>query len=308
MRSEILEIIKKWETLIDGLTVTGVCLGVSKTFEWFDGMVSDKARQDLSNWLLSSPKYTSTESWSAIFPALLDRIFGRKPFSLRFLFTSCLASFVAVGACTFGYIRIHHRDWEGLEFGPTLLVFIAISLILNCIPDYLSLLISRAIVRRMRKAQTSLKIFLLFLLDLGLTAFLSFCVVSYPLRHADLVDMGVRVLIDAGLDPEGKFANRSLDVIAHNFAATGVISGRSARSVFFYSAFFTSIWVWLYLSSAMSIRLIQKVRFLWMKIVPFLDVEKKPLIAIGRVAGLVAGAGYVILLGTFWVVRHWFLQ
>jgi hypothetical protein len=44
----------------------------------------------------------------------------------------------------------------------------------------------------------------------------------------------------------------------------------SGNGLFFYSAFFTSIWVWLYLVSIGLIRVVHKVRFVWIKIEPYL--------------------------------------
>jgi hypothetical protein len=38
--------------LIEGGTVIGVVVGTAKAFDWFQGMVSDKARQGISSWLV----------------------------------------------------------------------------------------------------------------------------------------------------------------------------------------------------------------------------------------------------------------
>jgi len=74
-------------------------------------------------------------------------------------------------------------------------------------------------------------------------------------------------------------------------------------AVFFWSAFFTSIWVWLYVLSIFAIKLAHKVRPLWLKLLPYLDIEKKPMQAVGRIAGIMAGAGYALILGIVWLVH-----
>ena len=84
-----------------------------------------------------------------------------------------------------------------------------------------------------------------------------------------------------------------------------LISHLDKWSAFFYSAFFTSVWLWLYVASIVIIKLLRSIRAAWVKVVPYLDIEKKPVIAIGRVAGLLAGAGYAVILGFIWIGRHW---
>jgi hypothetical protein len=76
-------------------------------------------------------------------------------------------------------------------------------------------------------------------------------------------------------------------------------------SIFFYSSFFTSVWVWLYVVSSVLIRMMQKVRRLWAEVLPFLEIEKKPLVAIGRVAGILVGSAYATVLGIVWLGHHW---
>lgn len=52
------------------------------------------------------------------------------------------------------------------------------------------------------------------------------------------------------------------------------------------------------------IKLLHNVRWLWAKVSRYLDIDKKPLVALGRVAGLMAGAGYALILGIAWSVKH----
>lgn len=76
-------------------------------------------------------------------------------------------------------------------------------------------------------------------------------------------------------------------------------------AIVLYSSLFTSVWVWLYVGTIFAIKLLHRVRSIWVKLTPYLDIEKKPLVAIGRVAGLLAGAGYAVILGFIWIGRHW---
>jgi hypothetical protein len=80
---------------------------------------------------------------------------------------------------------------------------------------------------------------------------------------------------------------------------------RSLFCVFIFSAFFTSIWLWLYLISTGLIRMLQRARTIWIRVLPFLDIEKKPLVAIGKVAGILAGGVFAAILWIDWLIRHW---
>ena len=52
--------------------------------------------------------------------------------------------------------------------------------------------------------------------------------------------------------------------------------------MFVLSSLFTSIWVWLYVGSIVTIRLLHNVRAIWVRMAPYLDIDKKPLVAMRR--------------------------
>jgi hypothetical protein len=100
-----------------------------------------------------------------------------------------------------------------------------------------------------------------------------------------------------GIGWMGLFAERKLILELFSF--------KNMDSPYLYGAFFTSIWVWLYVLSIFTIKLAHKVRPLWLKLLQYLDIEKKPMQAIGRIAGLMAGMGYALILALVWVSHHW---
>jgi hypothetical protein len=63
-------------------------------------------------------------------------------------------------------------------------------------------------------------------------------------------------------------------------------------TIFFYSTFFTSVWLWLYVASALLAKLIHRLRLASTRLLPLMDIEAKPLTVVGRVAGLLAGICY----------------
>src|SRR5271163_2104118 len=95
---------------LDTVSVVGVATGTAKTFEWFEGMLSDQGRAALKSWLLNSAGADPTNSWGEVFPKLIDKVFGERALSWKFFARSCVASLVAVLIVALVAIRLQHVD------------------------------------------------------------------------------------------------------------------------------------------------------------------------------------------------------
>ena len=75
---------------------------------------------------------------------------------------------------------------------------------------------------------------------------------------------------------------------------TGSGRGFSLGSVFFYSTFFTSIWLWLYLLAGALSSLVMGglATIQWTK--RFMDIEKKPILSIGTMSILLVSLGFLL--------------
>jgi hypothetical protein len=281
--------------LIDGGSVVGVVVGVAKAFEWLDGMVNDAGREALSNQLRDAPSDERMDSWATVFPKLIDTVFGKRPLSWTFFVRSCIASVLAVSVVTLIRFRLAHETVPTVpEFGIAAALFLLFVSLANFIPDYVSLLISRVIVKMMVLRNTTTNIFALLVLDTLLTAIVATFSVLVVLLAFEMTDVIVSHRVPLW--------NTVLDYWQ---SGEWLRLTRGGEGIFFYSAFFTSIWVWLYVLSIVVIKLLHHARAIWVKLTPYLDIEKKPLVAIGRVAGLLAGAGYAVILGFIWIGSHW---
>src|SRR5205814_1298720 len=89
----------------------------------------------------------------------------------------------------------------------------------------------------------------------------------------------------------------SVDTIRHHFRDSRQIN--SAR-IFFFPAFFTSIWLWLYAGSGFILKAARRfdIGFQWFN--AKFDIEKKPLQSIGLVAGVLVA----VLYWTAALIRH----
>ena len=250
-------------------------------------------------YLSNVPSEGQIESWGLVFPYLIDRVFGAKALSLRFFFRSCIASLLALLIVTPLYFVIVGSRVAGGSLWTVLNLVVLLSPFVNFVPDYLSLLITRAIVSLLAKRPTIKRALILFVVDFVLTAMVA--------------DLSVYFLLIMFVATIGLFTHPI--PLSGFFTLRGVASfmmllfkGRFYRilfSVFIFSAFFTSTWLWLYLISIGLIREMQRARNLWLKVLPFLDIEKKPVVAIGKVAGLLAGAVFAIMIGINWLLCLW---
>lgn len=63
--------------------------------------------------------------------------------------------------------------------------------------------------------------------------------------------------------------------------------------IFFYSTFFTSVWVWLYVVSGFALRMTESIRTNVSRAKAVLDIDDKPLRSIGFVSNILITAGYI---------------
>jgi hypothetical protein len=289
--------------ILKGTGFVGVVTGVAKAFSWVDDGISDESRLGLTKWLKDVPGDDEIDTWASVFPNLIDRIFGERARSWKFFFRSCAASLLAVSSITL--LTYLTSDRENLTAyigtGGFLEIVAILALSANCIPDYFSLLISRSIVKLMARHPKPLPVALLLISDIVITT--TVCVAALTLAFPVAIDISSLLLGIRGgpITPLGEIAFWFGHLTFHDI---GEYFTDPVMRIFVLASFFTSVWVWLYVLASVAIRLLHKVRFIWVKITPILNLDKKPLQSIGRVAGLIAGMGYVALIGGMWLYKH----
>ncbi len=279
----------------------GIAASIAKAFEWFDGALNDDSRFKLSLWLVSVPGDEQIDAWANIFPNLIDRVFGIKPLSWRFFQRSCVASLIAVIAClTLIAIAVGPRkftEWGRIGLFELFVAMLIPSVGYSFIPDYFSILISRTIVRMMSKRPKPFRVAGLLMLDTALTFILAYAAISL------VTTIWYRMLPWVKAD---SFWNNPIHQTYIIFYATyyNLTHDEYTTMIYLLASMFTSVWVWLYILASVTVRILHKVRFIWVKLVPILDIEKKPMQAIGRVAGAIAGCSYLALLCVVWLFKH----
>jgi len=120
-------------------------------FEKAEDTVTPEIKQGISGWLRKLDPAGRLSNWPSMFAAVFDRVFGERHLSWRCFWRSCVASLVAVIIPTLVWAAI--RPVEMTSFiqqytkGGAIWGIFGISAILNFLPDYISLLESRYIIR-----------------------------------------------------------------------------------------------------------------------------------------------------------------
>ena len=262
---------------------------VWKFFERVETFLTENTKLEIALWLLHGEKKaqgldSKAKNWPATFAKIFDQVFGEKHLTWRCFRRSFLVSVcgVALMFVLWGFSYPNQFvDYFRLNPHPVI-EYILPFLIVSAIPDYISLLKSRALIKVMGKAN-SLSVALLILLDFAVA--LSIAVGSYLLYDYRFIS------------PEHRVDDLR---ILHEAPTLNSRQGMAPLSAILYPAFFTTVWVTLYGISGLLLRFTKRIG-------PWLswfnrrfDIEKKPLGSIGPVAGALVAAAYSAVLILQW--------
>jgi hypothetical protein len=261
------------------LVAGGVLAGIVwKFFERVESVLNENTKLQIAVWLVGvKPIGPKMGPWPDTFAKVFDRVFGEKHLSWKCFWRSCVAS-VSVGFICLPFVlgftpSVIYEMWQMSKTDPKVrstIVFFACSIpVGSIIPDYLTLLETRIILRIMGD-QISRWVFLL-VLDLALT-----------FATAIVWTTSVMALIETSHSHQWLWQFQSLFFDAETPLGWIVIP----------SAVFTSIWLWLYAGSGFLLKAARRfdIGFEWLN--RKFDIEKKPLQSVGLVAGAFVAVVY----------------
>ncbi len=220
-----------------------------------------------------------------------------------------MASFAAVAIVILSFAAIQAEEFylfrmlvAGLTNGASgeelffLEVFLApffLAVVLNVVPDYVSLLETRYMILWMSRQRSSVRHMVLLLIDLAVTAAIGFMFIfgpylllmgSWPWEVPAFLWESIFTLswepfvrqTEAPFLPEGLFILLALGIC-------------------FYSSFFTSVWVWLYALSGLAVRVVGYFGIGIRGLRGILDIESKPLRSMGFVSIALVSLLFLIL-------------
>lgn len=299
--------------------------GIYKLFDAGEKALSDDGRRWISDWLYGLDVRSALSTWPSRFEGLFDSVFGKRLFSLPTFAKSTAASLLSLllTACLwFAASGYQYLDHESVlpHFSRLTRDALLVMAVINPLPDYISLVETRLIMRRLSKASSWLSRGGLIVLDLVLTSLIAvgesllFLTHNYwwpwYWRGANFYMLPLQYFFRLG--PRGSPAPNELlgGMVANLALYGGMEDGKNATlemlksqlllsdgvvslsGVILYSTFFTSVWAWLYLGSILAFYGGRRLGS-WADTVRLMfDFEKQPV----RSLGIAAAALWAVFL------------
>lgn len=257
--------------------------GIWALFDRAETVAHPKIRERMSDWLTSKTPI-QIANWPAMFASVFDRVFGEKHLSWKCFLRSAIVSALSVGIMSIVVTAIIGTSrWKAL-ISPNpiggVICFAGVVLCCNVLPDYVSLLETRLIIRFLSNARVLIHpVFLV--VDAAFTAMI-FGISLSLFDYAMKITMGVQ----------------------QNDLISMVVGGAtfwndnhfSMLGIFLYSTFATTVWIWLFVVSGLVVRFLSALGLSIRKIGTIFNVKEKPLRSMGFVSMVLVTAGFVVLL------------
>lgn len=267
-------------------------------FSRAETVASPEAKTAITSWLKNVKPEGTLSNWRSTFASVFDSIFGKKHLSRRCFRRSCVASVISVVTLMILWATMRPQQiWSYLDdphFWTHNFGVLFATLWLNFLPDYFSLLETRYAIGLMQRAHSWARIVLILIADLIATTLIAF--------SAFLAFLGFWYMM-AGHEPD------YLRWLVYDFVSHGIfLDATNYRGVpfgvWFYSTFFTSVWVWLYAISGLVVKLAGYLSIGFNRLKWFLDIENKPLQSLGIISMVLVtliylGVGFYRLVGSY---------
>ncbi len=271
--------------LLHAATWATIAFGIGYLFEQAENVASSETKAAVSRWLNNLDPAGAVASWPTTFATIFDHVFGECHLSWRCFSRSCVASFASVAIMTliWGMLRPSQFIEFFLSAGINAIFFIFIlTAILNLIPDYLSLLETRYVIKWMSRTSSRARILALLVIDFTVTGGIGLVAIS-----------GFGLLIPSNW---GTITNFISWFLRYSLPLSVPQTGVASLGIWFYSAFFTSVWVWMYVLSGSVVRLMEYLGIGVDRFKVVLDIENKPLRSLGFVSIILFTIAYVVAL------------
>ena len=181
-----------------------------------------------------------------------------------------MVSMMAVSVMTIVWTVLDIDSWQShllLNQGSIIVILFA-ALVFNLVPDYISLLETRWILRRVSHAGLK-KLIAIVVLDVIITGGIFVC------------GVGIIVILISSIDghPMG------VSEIAEFFSDWVLLKSYLDMpfGIFFYSTYFTSVWLYLFIAASISTKLLYSLGRTGNRVMALLKIEEKPFQSMGLV-------------------------
>ena len=255
-------------------TWLGFVAGTWALFKIAEDTINDTTRKRISNWLMNVSLSEAVSHWPEAFIETFDAVFGKRHLTFKCFRRSSIVSISLVILLMLLHCTLYpESEWAQMMQSPIgpIIVMVAtlfLAIVVNLLPDYISLLETRLILRYISQTNSVKRLILFLLLDFFLTWLIFYA-------YLGIIALVILVVHPSSVKPYSIWEELSL--------IPETMSLRCVIGIFWYSTFFTSIWIWLYFISTRIIRVFSRLESHMSNLISILDVEKKPLSAIGFV-------------------------
>jgi len=249
-----------------------------------------ESKKKVTAWI-KGLEVSSRNDLPQTFADAFDAVFGRRHFSLRCFFRSSVASFAFVIILQILFMSLN--PWEAGQMLAEPIVFLDIflfTIILNLLPDYLSLLETRFILRIMTKTSSTLRILILVIADFIFTTVIIvvvLLVIQFIVSSEFFTEPAGPAVADA--------FHYTVYLFRCGFAFSPMDDSDVTLGIFFYSTYLTSFWIWLYVLGLAIARILARLAMVWSGLKGFLNYTEKPLRCLGFLSMILVTVIYILI-------------
>ncbi len=238
-----------------------VAASLTALLTFYGGKLRQEKKSDIAAWLRDD--VASENHWAQSFIGLFERVFGADHWSWRCFRRSAIASLCFVALLWFVVGKVEPLNVRIGETWPLWRTLIC-ALLINVVADYASLFETRLLLRMLEQRRTVVVQAAVIILDAVLTGVIIYATIYLfalsPLYEGEL----------------GSFSQ--------------ILGAFSLFSVFFYSTFLTSIWIWGFILFCSLLRLAR-----WLNIAELFNIDENPMLMIATILGVISFLGLAVL-------------
>lgn len=286
--------------------------GIWFLFDKSESVASRDTKRTISRWLKNLDSQEIASRWPQHFVDMFDSVFGHRHLTLKCFFRSSIASIVSVviiGLLWAGLYPLEFKHVVTNSRAPwvSLVYIVALILLVNVLPDYLSLLETRLVLALIANRGSRIAVWVGLLVDVIATGALAIGSVYF----ANIL-LGPLVLTiffwTTSVDPLLMLQNAYSQLwqslvrgyrppLPGIFAIFSLSIGSKPCvvcvpwGVWAFASFFTSAWLWTYALAGALVK-----RLYWVGVaINALDIHEKPITSLGWVAMVLVTIAYWII-------------
>lgn len=318
------------------------CAAIWVLFDRVEATASPAMRANWISWIHRKTPRRGINRLPSMFIATFDRLFGVRPLSWSYFLRSSVATVVALAILLLAWAAFRpdqavqavavvvKTNSSPLALLWAIALWLIFATLLNVIPDYCSVVKSRALIGAAARTSSPTKVVGLVIADIALsallgllaTALIAYATIWFVMLYPSLylgsnwktissnADFSF-ITFQAFLDILSLKANPGVQQTLVTFDAAGVkrnmlteIGGNLVPTgVNFYATFFTTLWMGIFMSATSWVRIYPRAlalgdRFRWA-----FNVKEKPFQSLGTMITIWASAGFLFVLLLVLVVR-----